>query len=238
MRIERIESAIMGENAYIFTPRDSKESLIVDPGFGTAKPIGKYLEENDLVATTVLLTHGHPDHVWDSAAFDLPVYIPGPDLYRMDDPMAFLPPAFGLLGEWTKPKDVRTIPSTVMELVAGLPILVVPAPGHTEGSAVFLTEIPAGDVLETNAELPGVRTNHPPFTEPQPLALAGDVIFAGSVGRTDLAGGDETAMRHSLRTLANAMDPRTWLLPGHGPATHWEQELLHNPYVLRAKQIG
>lgn len=228
----------MAENAYVFTPSDTNQSLIVDPGFGTAKPIEKYLEDNDLSPQAVLLTHGHPDHVWDSAEFDLPTYLPGPDMYRMDDPMSFLPPAFGLVGKWNKPKDLHTIPSTVMELVPGLRFLMVPAPGHTEGSAIFLTELPVGDTLQTNAELPGVRTGHPPFTNPQPLALAGDVIFAGSVGRTDLAGGDEIAMRQSLRTLANAMDPRTWLLPGHGPATHWEQEVEHNPYVLRAKEIG
>ncbi|HHT41387.1 MAG TPA: MBL fold metallo-hydrolase [Actinomyces sp.] len=238
MRIERIESTIMAENAYVVTPRDSRESLIVDPGFGTVGPIEKYLQENELEAKAVLLTHGHPDHVWDAAAFDLPVYIPKPDMYRLDDPMAYLPAAFGSLGDWTKPTDVRPIPSQLIELVPGLPILMIPAPGHTEGSAIFLTSISGGDTLETNAELPGTRTGLKELQTTQPLAFVGDVIFAGSVGRTDLPGGDETQMRQSLRTLANAVDPKTWMLPGHGPATHWAHEQETNPYVRRAKEVG
>ncbi|MDO5048384.1 MAG: MBL fold metallo-hydrolase [Actinomycetaceae bacterium] len=238
MRIERIESTIMAENAYVITPRDTNQSLIVDPGFRTAEPIEAYLQENDLDARAVLLTHGHPDHVWDAAAFDLPVYVPGPDLYRMDDPMAHLPKGFVSVGEWVKPAQIETIPSQIMELVDGLPILMIPAPGHTEGSAIFLTAIPGGDNLDTNAELPGTRTGMEPLQTDQPLALVGDVIFAGSVGRTDLPGGDETQMRHSLRTLANSVDPKTWMLPGHGPATHWAHEQQANPYVRRAKELG
>lgn len=68
------------------------------------------------------------------------------------------------------------------------------------------------------------------------MALSGDVIFAGSVGRTDLPGGDEYVMRESLRTLADVLDPATVLLPGHGPQTRWGTELQTNPFVLRAQQ--
>lgn len=237
MRIERIESAALGENAYVVVPRDSREALIVDPGFGTADPIAAFLEAEKLTAKTVLLTHGHADHVWDSAAFGLPVRIPGPDMYRMDDPMAYLP-GFGDMGQWHKPTDLSEIPAQQFDPLDGLPMLMLPAPGHTEGSALFLLEIPAGDVLETNAELPSVRTGMPQLSVSQPLAFVGDVIFAGSVGRTDLPGGDEEQMRHSLRTLANALNPDTWLLPGHGPATNWRNEQATNPYVKRAKQLG
>lgn len=71
-----------------------------------------------------------------------------------------------------------------------------------------------------------------------PLGLSGDVIFKGTVGRTDLLGGDEQEMRQSLRTLANVMDPSTTLLPGHGPQTTWAKELDANPFVRRAIRMG
>ncbi|MDO5034117.1 MAG: MBL fold metallo-hydrolase [Actinomycetaceae bacterium] len=237
MRIELIESAALGENAYVVVPKGSDRALIVDPGIGTAEPISNFLKNEGLTAESVLLTHGHADHVWDAAAFDVPVYIPGPDMYRMDDPMAYLP-GFGSFGTWVRPADLREIPNQLFHPIEGMPMLMFPAPGHTEGSAIFLTEIPAGDLLETNAALPSVRTGRGEFEVAQPLAFVGDVIFAGSVGRTDLPGGDETQMRHSLRTLANALDPATWLLPGHGPATNWQGEQSTNPYVKRAKELG
>ena len=71
-----------------------------------------------------------------------------------------------------------------------------------------------------------------------PWALSGDVIFAGSVGRTDMPGGDETQMRHTLRTLANVIDPQTILFPGHSVATTMGDELANNAYLRRAKSIG
>ena len=73
---------------------------------------------------------------------------------------------------------------------------------------------------------------------PVPWALSADVLFKGSVGRTDLPGGDETQMRHSLRTISNALDPRTILMPGHGPATTLADEIRSNQYLIRARRIG
>lgn len=106
----------------------------------------------------------------------------------------------------------------------------VPAPGHTEGSAVFLGESPLD-----------IRVNNQSFyssDEAVPWAMSADVLFKDSVGRTDLPGGDETQMRHSLRTISNALDPRTVLVPGHGPATTLADEIRSNQYLIRARRIG
>ena len=187
----------------------------------------------------MLLTHGHPDHVWDAAAVStwgpdgatVPVYVPGPDMYRMDDPASFLPmPLPDFVGEWVKPTDLREAPSDSFEVCPGVWLRMVPAPGHTEGSAVFLGESPLY-----------IRVNNQSFyssDEAVPWAMSADVLFKDSVGRTDLPGGDETQMRHSLRTISNALDPRTVLIPGHGPATTLADEIRSNQYLIRARRIG
>lgn len=238
MRIQSIPAAILGENAYVVNATNSNQALVVDPGPGTAGPISKYIREHSLNVEAVLITHVHPDHVWDAAHFNVPVWVTAPDHYRLNDPMRWVPIAgLNWAEPWVEPREVHTLPTQTVCLTQRVPVLTIPAPGHTEGSAVFLTQIEADDHLETNVSGPlKYRPNTP--GQVHPVAFSADVIFAGSVGRTDLPGGDETQMRHSLRTLANALDPNTWLLPGHGPATRWGVECETNPYVRRAMAIG
>ena len=118
----------------------------------------------------------------------------------------------------------------------------VPAPGHTEGSTLFLFE---ADTLSGNAK----QEMHTIYDQwlseagqenqaPHQLALSGDVIFAGSVGRTDLPGGDSQQMLHTLRTLQNVIHPDTLLLPGHGSATVFGLEKAHNPFLAQARYQG
>lgn len=235
MRIQVITAQMLGENAYVLTPTNSNQSLIVDPGAGTAEPIKNYLAEHGLEAQAVLLTHGHADHVWDAAAFNLPVWVPAPDLYRLDNPIEQLPFDLPFPTPWVRPTEVNALAAGSFELVAGLPMVLVPAPGHTEGSGIFLFEIPQGANLTTNVDSDWFKVQ---VEGNYPIALSGDVVFMLGVGRTDLPGGDETQMRHSLRTLANAVDPRTIMLPGHGYATQWGFEQDNNAYVIRAKRLG
>jgi hydroxyacylglutathione hydrolase len=106
----------------------------------------------------------------------------------------------------------------------------VPAPGHTEGSTVLLI---SGAPLTPDV-IPAGPDVHADATGRYLIALCGDVIFAGSVGRTDLPGGDEREMVSSLRTLAASLPPTTVLLPGHGPSTVLARELATNPHVRAA----
>ncbi len=119
---------------------------------------------------------------------------------------------------WEAPDLVGEVPGGGWQVLPGILLQMVPAPGHSPGSSVY--------VFADAAELDGTSVGS--------FALTGDVIFAGSVGRTDLPGGNEEHMRESLRTLVYALDPMTALLPGHGEATTWETELNSNPYVQRA----
>ncbi len=238
MRLHVLPSPYYAANCVVLVPQGSASALVVDPSVGILAAIRAVLDAEGVGVGAVLATHGHPDHVWDCAEVaswageaPAPVWIPGPDRYRMDDPLAhiLMPPPLEV-GPWRKPADLRDFPAGSVELVDGLRMKMVPAPGHTEGSAVFLGHcdveaVAEGEVLYSSET-------------PVPWALSGDVIFAGSVGRTDLPGGDETQMRHSLRTLGNALDPATLLAPGHGPMTTLERELASNPYLARAMRLG
>ena len=239
MRLHVIPSPFYAANGLVLVPSGAGTALVVDPSAGIQHLIREVLEREDVSVGAVLLTHGHPDHVWDAAAVSswgadgttVPVYVPGPDMYRMDDPASFLPmPLPDFAGEWVKPSDLREVPSDSFEVCPGVWMRMVPAPGHTEGSAVFLGE---GQL--------DIRVNNQSFyasDESVPWALSADVLFKDSVGRTDLPGGDETQMRHSLRTISNALDPRTVLVPGHGPATTLADEIRSNQYLIRARRIG
>lgn len=220
MNIEVLKAAIFDANCYVLWESEGQKALIVDPGPGTADQVESLLADKGLEVGAVLLTHGHVDHVWDAKRVSgdaVPVYIPQADAYWLSDPLGGLQmraEALGL-GPWEAPSLVEGLTSQTFNPVPGLTLRLVPAPGHSPGSSLFLIAVGA---------------------DQQPLALSGDVIFAGSVGRTDLPGGDEWVMRETLRTLSDVLDPATVLLPGHGEPTRWKEELETNPYVARAKR--
>ncbi|MGM0386342.1 MAG: MBL fold metallo-hydrolase [Actinomycetota bacterium] len=232
MIVERIVADALSENCYLLA--GSGTSVVVDPGSGTAWAIRDLHERHGLTLGCVLLTHAHPDHVWDAAevAGEAPVYVPAPDRPRLEDPLGGTTPellaVLGLDG-WHRPANVRELGSAFFEgggaeLVPGVAVRAVPAPGHTEGSSVYLL---SGTWPAHVAGWVGAT----PSDEPQPLALTGDVVFRGSVGRTDLPGGEANVMAWSLRTLRQVVDPRTWILPGHGPGSTWRHELATNPFL-------
>ncbi len=239
MRLHVIPSPFYAANGLVLVPSGAGTALVVDPSAGIQRLIREVLDCEGVSVGAVLLTHGHPDHVWDAAQVStwgeagvrVPVYLPGPDMYRMDDPASFLPMAPpDFVGEWVKPISLREMPAESIEITPGVCLRMVPAPGHTEGSAVFLGHSPL-DIRVSNRSFFASEDS-------VPWALSADVVFKGSVGRTDMPGGDETQMRHSLRTISNAIDPTTVLIPGHGPATTLADEIRSNQYLIRARRIG
>lgn len=234
------------ENCYILVPENSSKALIVDPGYGAKEPVQKLLAENSWEVGAVLLTHGHPDHIWDAAAVasDKPVYIPAPDRYRLDQPFgteeSLISQMSKLLPAWEKPNKIIALGdehiASSFEIIPDLALRMLPAPGHSEGSALFFLESPkeyTGGASKQIQELIEAEK-----TEMNLLALCGDVIFSGSVGRTDLPGGDQQQMLHTLRTLQNCVDPATLLLPGHGEITTFGREKRTNPYLAQARYQG
>lgn len=225
-------------NTYILADDDTGIALVVDTGAGSAQWIKDALSERDLELGAILLTHGHADHVWDVSlvAGDVPVYIPEPDLYRMDNPVTVGRSEQYLLalsrmgvGEWAKPNNLQTLPSDMLssgyEIVPGIRMRAVPAPGHTEGSTVFLFE---GEITEDANQV------MEPTGRREAFMISGDVLFNNGVGRTDLAGGDEQKMASSLRLLVQIIKPETYVFPGHGPHTTMFHETRHSPYLHAA----
>ncbi|WP_043502104.1 MBL fold metallo-hydrolase [Georgenia sp. SUBG003] len=243
MLLLRTTTTVLEAHCYVVAPHDGAEALVVDPGAGSAPEVRRLLADHGLRVGAVALTHGHADHLWDAAAVagDAPVYVAPPDLYRLDDPAGALgEPLATMFRElavepWRRPADVRVLPGELFagggaEIVPGVVVRAVPAPGHTEGSTVLLLS----GAPVTQGVLPAGADVHPDVTGHHLLALCGDVVFAGSVGRTDLPGGDEREMISTLRTLGSSLAPTTVLLPGHGPSTVLARELATNPHVRAA----
>ncbi|MCH8613020.1 MBL fold metallo-hydrolase [Arsenicicoccus dermatophilus] len=217
-------------NCYVVAPAAGEQCLVVDPGFGVVDQLEALLREHRLKPAAVLLTHGHLDHVWSVTPVcttgddaDLTAYIHADDAYRLADPAKDLEPQlvrmferqFGAAMTWREPSAVQTVADRQHLDLAGLGVDVLHAPGHTEGSVMFT--------------LPGVPDGVP--VEAQQTLLAGDVLFAGSIGRTDLPGGSHDAMMRSLREVVLPLADDTLVLPGHGPASTMARERVTNPYL-------
>ena len=222
-------AAVAGTNCYVVAPAAGEECLIVDPGVGVSGQLAEVLREHRLRPAAVLLTHGHFDHVYSvtpvCGSAGVAAYIHGDDRYRLKDPLsdvgpeliAMLEQQFGQKASWQEPTDLVTLVDGQSLTMAGFDLSVLHAPGHTEGSVMFaLPHVPDGVAAEA-----GVRST----------VLSGDVLFAGSIGRTDLAGGDGAAMNRSLRDVVLPLTDDVLVLPGHGPATTMERERAGNPYL-------
>jgi hydroxyacylglutathione hydrolase len=222
-------AVVAGTNCYVLAPFAGEECLIVDPGVGVTGQLSEILREHRLRPAAVLLTHGHFDHVYSvtpvCGSSGVAAYIHVEDRYRLKDPLSAVGPQliamfeqqFGQKASWQEPTDVVNLVDGQSLSIAGFDLTVLHAPGHTEGSVIFsLPEVPEGIAAEVGA---------------RSTVLSGDVLFAGSIGRTDLAGGDGAAMNRSLRDVVLPLADDVLVLPGHGPATTMERERATNPYL-------
>ncbi|HWH28408.1 MAG TPA: MBL fold metallo-hydrolase [Mycobacteriales bacterium] len=209
-------------NCYVVAPGPGEQCVVVDPGIGVEAQLDELRREHRLQPVAVLLTHGHLDHTFSvtpvCGARGIPALIHPDDRDQLADPAKYLSPQTGqLFGgrlPWTEPDDVRLLdPAEPLEL-AGLRLRVDLAPGHTPGSVMF--------------GLPGVETGGEAGA---PLVLSGDVLFAGSIGRTDLPGGSWEQMQASLRDVVLPLPDETVVLPGHGPSTTMARERRTNPFL-------
>lgn len=175
------------------------------------------LAEHQLTPEAVVLTHGHFDHVFNAgdvcAAYDVPAYLHPADHYMLTDPAAALGPGMRQLFDQM---PAMTEVSTVVELadgqdlsLAGLRFDITHSPGHTDGSVLV----------------------HAQTGEGGRLVLAGDTLFAGGIGRTDLPGGDHDRMLRTLSDRILPLDDDTAVLPGHGPTTTIGQERASNSFL-------
>ncbi|WP_221361650.1 MBL fold metallo-hydrolase [Streptomyces beigongshangae] len=225
MLIAGFPAGAWGTNCYLVAPAAGEECVIIDPGHQAAPGVGEALAKHRLKPVAVILTHGHIDHVASvvpvCGAHDVPAWIHPADRYMMSDPERALGRSIGmpLMGELTvgEPDDVKELTDGAALTLAGLDLTVAHAPGHTKGSVTF--------------RMPG-------DTEIPPVFFSGDLLFAGSVGRTDLPGGDMDEMLGSLARVCLPLDDSTVVLSGHGPQTTIGRERATNPYLRQVAASG
>jgi hydroxyacylglutathione hydrolase len=205
-------------NCYLVAPAPGEECVIIDPGQDVERGIEELIDRYRLKPIAVLLTHGHIDHMWSVApvcgAKDIPAYIHPDDRELLTDPakgISLLAKQQFLGGmTFSEPDDVRELADGEVIAMAGLEFTVGHTPGHTPGSVTYGTPAQADDEAAA--------------------LFSGDLLFAGSIGRTDLAGGDDAQMLRSLaRTLT--LPDATIVLPGHGPSTTIGTERVSNPFL-------
>lgn len=206
-------------NCYVLAPEAGGPCVVVDPGQDAVEPLADLLAKNRLSPVAVLLTHGHVDHTWSvypvCDGHDIPAFIHPADRAMIADPgLGVSPQLVAMLGDlvFREPADVREIGDGDVLDLGGVLLTVDHTPGHTQGSVVFRT------VAETEQGATGV-------------VLAGDTLFAGSVGRTDLPGGSHEQMLVSIRDKLLLLEDSTVVLPGHGPGTTIGRERAGNPYL-------
>jgi hydroxyacylglutathione hydrolase len=211
-------------NCYLIAAAPGEECLIIDPGQDAEPGIAEIVERYRLRPAAVLATHGHIDHIWSVApvcgARNIPAYIHPADRALLTDPAKGLSLQAGqqLFGgiTFSEPDDVVELVGGMTLDLAGVQLVVDHAPGHTPGSLTF--RLPAA-------------------AEPGTL-FSGDLLFAGSIGRVDLPGGDYATILDSLARVCLPLPDATVVLSGHGPQTTIGTERTANPYLAGLSPSG
>ena len=219
--VEKLVLGMWQANCFIVGDRELGRAFVVDPGEGAAAHVPARLEANGVGLEAVLLTHGHLDHLWGVpelvAGLDVPVRLHAEDRYLWDDPAAaFGGGAAGLAEQlglvWEPPtRNLETFDDGQAMTVAGFRVRARHTPGHTPGSSIFLLD--AGAAAD------------------DPLLLSGDLVFAGSVGRTDFPRGSTQDLLASIARVVLPLDDATVIASGHGPETTVGRERRTNPFL-------
>jgi hydroxyacylglutathione hydrolase len=218
--LEMYELGMWAANCYILGDRSLERAVVVDPGQDAFDVVLDRLDANGVQCEAILLTHGHLDHVWSTpqlaSKLDVPVFLHDEDRWLWENPAsAFNVPAAVLeeqLGLHWEPSQERleSLRDGMTMTCAGMSVEVRHTPGHTPGSSVFLLNDAGAD---------------------DPVLLSGDLIFAGSVGRTDFPRGSFEQQNESLRRAVLPLDDATRIFSGHGPETTVGTERRTNPFL-------
>jgi glyoxylase-like metal-dependent hydrolase (beta-lactamase superfamily II) len=200
-------------NCWVIASSKGNECIIVDPGMpDISAEIEQIISEEGLKPVAALMTHGHLDHTFSitplADGYGIPAYIHAEDRRYIVEPALVLSAEFSQTltqMNFTEPQDTRTLRDGEALDLVGISIKAIHAPGHTRGSLMFLL----------NDE----------------YLVSGDVLFAGSIGRTDLPTGSASQMRETLKKKILPLSEAIQVLPGHGPETTIENERKRNPYL-------
>ncbi|MBA2293111.1 MAG: MBL fold metallo-hydrolase [Gemmatimonadales bacterium] len=204
-----IENGSFVENTWLVIDDATLEAVVIDPGEEHARILGE-IARRDLTVTAIWLTHAHIDHIWGvdavRAATGAPVWLHPADRRWYDS----LPEQGKMFG------------------IDNLPRLAAPDHSFSDGDSVSL-----GAYRFDVRHAPGHAPGHVAFIG-HGLAIAGDVLFEDSIGRTDLAGGDHAQLLESIHRVLLVLPDETRVLPGHGPETTVGRERRLNPFLRAA----
>lgn len=204
-------------NCWVAAAEAGSECVVIDPGKDSSVPLAELIETHRLKPVAVLLTHGHVDHMWSvypvASGYNIPAFIHPADRDLLSNPFAGLSPEGQAMvqsvgGSFVEPDDVQLLSDELVLELAGMSLKVSHAPGHTGGSVTFTSQ----DQLH-------------------PVMFSGDLLFKGSIGRTDLPGGDPSAMMQSLQRVVLSAADETVVHCGHGPDTTIAIEKRTNQYL-------
>jgi glyoxylase-like metal-dependent hydrolase (beta-lactamase superfamily II) len=200
-------------NCWVIAPGERSECIIVDPGMpDISAEIQSLVSQHHLKPVASFLTHAHLDHTFSikplADGYGIPAYIHSEDRRFIAEPSGLHGGEFNqaLSGmSFEEPNDVRELRNDEKVEVLGLSLRAIHAPGHTKGSLMYLLN--------------------------EEILISGDVLFAGSVGRTDLPTGSSSDMTSTLRKKVLPLDDSIRVLTGHGPETTIKYERKNNPYL-------
>jgi glyoxylase-like metal-dependent hydrolase (beta-lactamase superfamily II) len=209
--IDRAILWLFATNTWVLARGPGGPAVVIDPA-PDADGIDALAAAHDLSIEAVLVTHGHVDHVGGAGAVarrhGSEVYLHPDDAFLAEEPQGLLEAFWGTVppGDYDQPPSYAPLAHDQILDVAGLHIEVIHTPGHTPGHCVF-------------------------HLRDQEALFTGDHLFAGSIGRTDLPGGDHDALMRSMEDRVLDLPARTVVFPGHGPTTTLAAELQVNPFL-------
>ena len=224
-------------NCYVIGDRELGSAVIVDPGESGEVEVPTLLEAAGVRCEAILLTHGHLDHLWAvprlARELDVPVFLHADDAWLWENPAATfggdldqMASTFGVT--WDPPHEhLQHVADGTTLSFAGMRFDVSHNPGHTPGHVTYLGRDLAGTPLTFALAAADAASRD--------VLFSGDLVFAGSIGRTDLARGSSAAMMRSLVHTVLSLEDDVLVLAGHGPDTTVGDERAHHPFLREAR---
>lgn len=205
---EIFECGPVATNGYLLVNPDLAQAVVVDVPYEAAQVFLERAAQLGVTITDILLTHTHWDHTADAAVLvqktGATVWVHADDVYRLVQPMEHTVWPLPFTIDPVQPDQLVDDGSTIT--VAGISLDVIHTPGHTEGGVCFIDHA-------------------------MKRVYVGDTLFQGSIGRTDLPGGDFDVLMHSIQTKLYALPADYVAYPGHGGLTSIGEEMQSNPFV-------